>query len=83
MLTTSWQHAWTSLCTIAPALIIGFQRSWWLGLLAYAVCLLLNGIIGWVAVFTLNLGGRRGAVFGYLKNAAVGLLVLTVGLALP
>jgi hypothetical protein len=79
---TSWQYAWTSLCTIAPALIIGFQRSWWRGLLAYAICLLLNGIIGWVAVFTLDLSGGRGALFGYLKNAAVGLLVLTVGLAL-
>jgi len=74
---TTLQSFWALLWTIGPAIYIGSVIAWWVGVLAYVIAIIVNGVIGLVSISVIPV--RFLALSAYVKYAIVGLLVLAVG----
>jgi len=71
------QNLWILLCTIGPAIYVGFSVAWWAGILAYIAAIIINALIGFASPSIVPV--RFLALSAYVKYAIVGLLILAVG----
>jgi len=74
---TPMQNFWVFLCTVGPAVYVGFVVNWWSGILAYLAAVFFNGALGWELVSIVPV--RFLALSGYLKNLIVAALIVAVG----
>jgi hypothetical protein len=74
---TPFQNIWVLLCTVGPAIYVGFAVNWWAGVIAYITAILLGGILGLGLVSVVPV--RFMAASGYLKNLVVAVIIVVSG----
>ena len=74
---TPVQNIWVLLCTIGPAIYVGYAVNWWSGVIAYVAAIVLGGILGWCLVSVVPV--RFLAVSGYIKNLVVAVVIVASG----
>jgi len=74
---TPVQNIWVLLCTVGPAIYVGYAVNWWSGVIAYVVAIVLGGILGWCSVSVVPV--RFLAVSGYIKNLVVAVVIVASG----
>lgn len=74
---TPFQHMWVLLCTVGPAIYVGFAVNWWSGIVAYVAAIILGGVLGWGLVCAVPF--RFLEASGYLKNLVVAVIIVASG----
>jgi hypothetical protein len=74
---TPLQNIWVLLCTVVPAIYVGLAVSWWSGIIAYFVAMLLGSVLGWGLVSVVPV--QFLAASGYLKNLVVAFIIFASG----
>ena len=71
------QNIWLTIFNFGPAIILGINKNWWLGLVAIASTFILS----WVLVFvvTMNLQGKAMIIWAWVKPPIIATLVLGSG----
>jgi len=71
------QTMWVLLCTVGPAIYVGYAVNWWSGVIACVAHIFLGGVLGWFLVSMVPV--RFLEVGGYLKNLVIAVVIVASG----
>ena len=74
---TPLQNMWALMCTLGPAVYVGYVLNWWSGIVAYFLAMLLGSVLGWGLVSIVP--AQFLVASGYLKNLVVAVIIVASG----